>query len=152
MGRFYLFFMRLLKFFVSILCGGGYDVCICEAIMNRINTKHQTAERNYQTGDMIVCFTEQRAGLLRRPLNQILEAKVDAPVYILSGLFPQSPSRFNVLSLIPLWADLISIIAGAFLLQIRIMSLPRDWAQTTLLILSVIAEFWLIWAWNNLFS
>jgi hypothetical protein len=112
----------------------------------------EAVKRNYQTGDMIVCFTEQRAGLFQKPLNQILEANLDAPIYILSGLYPQRPSRFNVLSFIPLWAGLISIIAGAFLLQAQIMSVPLAWAQTTLLILSAIAEFWLIWAWNNLFS
>ncbi len=74
-------------------------------------------KRNYQTGDMIVCFAEQNVGLLHRPLSQILYAKLNAPIYILSGL-----------------------------------SLSQDWAQTTLLILSVIGEVWLIWGWNSLFS
>lgn len=107
---------------------------------------------NWQAGDVIVCFAEQRAGLLYRPLSQILKSKLNIPVYILSGLYPQSPSPFNRLSLIALWAGLSSIIAGSFLLQIRIVSLPPDWAQTILLILSVMTEFWLIWVWNNLFS
>jgi hypothetical protein len=107
---------------------------------------------NWQAGDMIVCFAEQHAGLLYRPLSQILRSNLEVPIYILSGLYPQSQSRFNVLSLIALWAGFISIIAGSFLLQIRLVSLQRDWAQTILLILSVLAEFWLIWVWNNLFS
>lgn len=107
---------------------------------------------NWQVGDMIVCFAEQHAGPLYRPLSQILRSNVQVPIYILSGLYPQSQSRFNRISLIALWAGLISIIAGSFLLQIRIISFSRDWAQTTLLILSVLAEFWLIYAWNNLFS
>ena len=29
-------------------------------------------KRNYQAGDMIVCFAEHRAGLLQKPLTQIL--------------------------------------------------------------------------------
>ena len=107
---------------------------------------------NWQAGDMIVCFAEQRAGLLYRPLSQILQSNLDIPLYILSGLYPQSPSRLNILSFIPLWAGLISIVVISFLLQIRIIALPQDWAQTTLMILSVMAELWLIWAWNNLFS
>ncbi len=107
---------------------------------------------NRQPGDMVVCFAEQRAGLLYRPLSQILQSNLDLPVYILSGLYPQSPSRFNRLSVIALWAGLGSIIAGFSLLQILIVSLPQGWAQTTLLILSVTAELWLIWVWNNLFS
>lgn len=107
---------------------------------------------NWQAGDMIVCFAEQRAGLLYRPLSQILRSNLDIPLYILSGLYSQSPSRLNILSFIPLWAGLISIVVISFLLQIRIIALPQDWAQTTLLILSVTVELWLIWAWNNLFS
>ncbi|HXQ37397.1 MAG TPA: hypothetical protein VN843_25530 [Anaerolineales bacterium] len=107
---------------------------------------------NLQTGDMIVCFAEQHTGLLYRPLSQILRSNLEAPIYILSGLYPQSPSRFNMLSLIALWTGLISIVSGSFLLQIRLVSLPRDWTQTILLIISVMAELWLIWVWNNFFS
>ncbi|MCI0549576.1 MAG: hypothetical protein L0287_01335 [Anaerolineae bacterium] len=107
---------------------------------------------NWQAGDVIVCFTEQRAGLLHRPLSQILRSNLEAPIYILSGLYPQSQSRFNMLSFIALWAGFIGIIASSFLLQIQLVALLQDWTQTILLILSVMAEFWLIWVWNNLFS
>lgn len=107
---------------------------------------------NWQVGDMIVCFAEQHAGLLYRPLSQILRSNLEAPIYILSGLYPQSQSRFNVLSPIALWTGFISIIAGSLLFQIRLVSLPPDWTQTILLIFSVMAELWLIWIWNNLFS
>lgn len=107
---------------------------------------------NLKDGDMIVCFAEQRAGLLRKPLSQILQANLNTPVYILSGLAPQNPSRSNWLSQTLGWTGSVGIIAGSFLLQIRIMSLSENWAQTTLLILSVMVEIWLIWGWNNLFG
>ncbi|HEX9389052.1 MAG TPA: hypothetical protein VF918_22195 [Anaerolineales bacterium] len=110
------------------------------------------AKHNVQPGDTIVCFAEQRTGLFHRPLNQILQSNIKAPVYILSGLTPQNPSRSNWLSQIMVWTGSIGIIAGSALLQIRITSLSQDWAQTTLLILSVIGEAWLIWGWNSLFS
>src|SRR5688572_28561236 len=106
-------------------------------------------KRNYQTDDIIVCFTDQRDGFFYKPLNLILEANLDAPILILSGLYQQ---RLNLLSSIFLWAGWTSIITIAFFLQIRITSLSRDWPQTTLLIVSVIAEFSLIWLWNDLFS
>ncbi|HJR81666.1 MAG TPA: hypothetical protein VJ821_16455 [Anaerolineales bacterium] len=102
-------------------------------------------------GDIIVCFAEQRNGLLHKPLQQVLEENLDAPLYILSDLYSQRSSRLNALSLLLLWAGLLGIIAAAFLIQTRIMSLPRDWSQTTLMLLSVFAELWLIWAWNKLF-
>lgn len=103
---------------------------------------------NYQPGDVIVCFAEQRAGILHKPLSPILQAKLNVPVYILSGLQPQ---KSNWASQVLAWAGSLAIIAGAFLLQIRITALPQDWAQTTLLILLVVVEFWLVGSWNNLF-
>lgn len=112
----------------------------------------EAVKRNYQTGDMIVCFAEQRAGLLSRPLSQILQASLNAPVYILSGLYAQNPSGSNWLFQIAVWAGSIGIIVGSAFLQIRITSLAQDWAQTTLLILSVLGELWLIWGWNSLFG
>lgn len=105
-----------------------------------------------QDGDMIVCFAEQRAGLLRRPLGQILQANLNAPIYILSGLSPQRLSQPSWLSQMLGWAGSIGIIVVSFLLQIRIMSISENWAQSTLLILSMLGEIWLIWGWNNLFS
>jgi hypothetical protein len=107
---------------------------------------------NYRAGDMIVCFAEQRVGLLHRPLSQILQSSLGAPVYILSSLNSENHSRSNWLSEITAWTGATCIIMGAFLLQVRIGAMPRDWAQMTLLILSVIAEAWLIGVWNSLFS
>src|SRR5919108_4299833 len=108
------------------------------------------AKRNYQTGDIIVCFAEHRDGLFLKPLNQILEANLDAPVYTLSSLYTQEYSSANWVSQAILWTGWIGIIAGFFLLQSRIALLPIDWTETTLLILSVTLEFGLIWVWNNL--
>lgn len=107
---------------------------------------------NVRDGDMIVCFAEQRAGLLHRPLSQILQANLETPVYILSGLSPQKFSRPTWLSQTLGWIGSIGIIAGAFLLQIQILSLSENWAQTTLLILSMLGEIGLIWGWNSLLS
>jgi hypothetical protein len=110
----------------------------------------EAVKRNYQAGDMIVCFAEQQAGVWHRPLSQILQSNFKAPVYLLSGLPPQRLPRSNWLSQTIAWSGFVGIIAGSFLLQIRITALPQDWAQTTLLILSVIFETWLIWVWNSL--
>ena len=112
----------------------------------------EVVKHNVQPGDMIVCFAEQQAGLFHRPLSQILQSNLRMPVYILAGLAPQSSSRSNWLPQILVWLGSIGIIIGSALLQIRITSLSENWAQTTLLILSVIGEAWLIWGWNNLFS
>jgi len=109
-------------------------------------------KRNYQTGDMVVCFAEQRAGLLQRPLSQILNSELDAPVYIITGLYRQKHLSWNWISQTLAWSGFIGIMIGFFWLQVEIDQLPRGFANITLLILSIPAEIWLIWVWNNLFS
>ena len=111
----------------------------------------EAIRHNFQMNDVIVCLAEQHVGLLHRPLSQILESQLDLPVYLLSGLNLPGRSISNWLSELIAWIGSISIIVGAFILQIQIASMPKDWAQTTLLILSVVAEAWLLMVWNNLF-
>jgi len=102
--------------------------------------------------DMIVCFAEQRTGLLHRPLSQILRSRLNNPVYILSVLHPQNLPPLNWHSQMMVWLGSMGILVGAFLLQIRIVSMSGYWVQTILLILSVIAETGLIGVWNSLFE
>ena len=109
-------------------------------------------KRNHQRGDLVACFAEQHTGILQRPLSQIMQSNLNIRVYILSGVDAQNLPRTNWFSQIMAWTGSVGIIAGSFLLQIRITSLPQDWAQTTLLIFSVVGEIWLIWVWNHLFS
>lgn len=103
-------------------------------------------------GDMLVCFAEQRTGLLHRPLSQVLRANLSTPIYILSGLSTQKPAGPNRFSQLFGWTGSLGIIIAAFILQIQIVSLSENWVQTSLLILSMLAEIGLIWGWNALFS
>jgi hypothetical protein len=113
----------------------------------------EVVKRTFQPGDRIICFAEQQVGLFHRPLSQILQSNMKMPVYILSDLTsPDGRRSSHWLSQLTAWMGSIGIIAGSAVLQIRIASLSQDWAQTTLLILSVIGEAWLIWGWNSLFS
>lgn len=128
------------------------DARVCTTLKVEIGTNWvQIVKRNYQVGDMIVCFAEQHTGLLHKPLSQILQANINAPVYILSGLPPQNLSHSHGLSQIMAWVGSIGIVVVFFLLQVRLTSLPQDWLQTMLLILSVLGEVCLIAGWNSLF-
>ena len=102
-----------------------------------------------QAGDIVVCFAEQRAGLLQRPLSQILQSDLDVPLYVLSGLYPPRDSSSGWLARAAAWIGSIAIIAGFFVLQSRI-SLLTDWSQTILMLLSTAVEVWAIWVWNSL--
>jgi len=106
---------------------------------------------HYKADDMIVCFAEQRTGLLRRPLSQILESDFKATLYILSGLTPQK-SKSNRLSQMSAWLGCFVIIIGFGLLQAKIIQYPQGWLQNVLLILSLIPGFWLICVWNSRFG
>jgi hypothetical protein len=134
---------------LSALVGG--DEISTEAKVEIGMSWVDVVKRNFQTGDMIVCFEEQRAGLLRRPLSQILKTSLNFPVYILSGLHPQK-SKSNLLSQIMVWSGSIGLIICFGILQVKIGQLPKDWFQNVLLIFSIIIEFWLILVWNNLFD
>ena len=114
--------------------------------MNWINA----VKRNYQTSDMVVFFAEQRAGLLQRPLSQILESNLTVPVYIVSDVHIPKPNS-NWLAQVTAWLGSIGMIAGFGLLQAKIMQASEGWFQTILLMLAVIFEIWLILVWDNLF-
>ena len=105
----------------------------------------------YQDGDMIVCIAEQTVGLRRRPLSQVLESTLKAPIYILSDAKPAA-GLSTLLSQVIAWSGFLGIIAGFFLLQVKITQLPKDWSQTLLFILLLIPELGLIWVWNSIFS
>ena len=110
-----------------------------------------TVKRNYQPGDLVVCFPEQGAGLLQKPLSQVLQSSLKMPVYFISGIFPEKPG-LTWHSQVTLWAGYMGIIFAFCLLQFRIVQLPNDGVQSALLILSTLPEFWLIWVWANLFN
>jgi len=112
----------------------------------------EVVKSNWRVGDVIACFEEKHVEWMHRPLNQILESNLNASVYVLSGLSDHDHPRPDWLSQILVWIGSVGIVAGSGLLQIRIASILRDGVQTTLLILSVVAEVWLIWVWNSLFG
>ena len=111
----------------------------------------EAVKHTYQDGDMIVCMAEQTIGLRRKPLSQILESTLNAPIYILSDKKP-AQGLSPLLSQVIAWAGFLGIIAGFFFLQVKITQLPKDWSQTLLFILLLIPELGLIWVWNSVFS
>lgn len=112
----------------------------------------EAVKRTYQAGDLVVCFAEQRAGLLQRPLSQILQSDLDVPLYILSGLYPQKDTRAKWPAQAVAWIGSIAIIVGFFVFQSRINLLTGDGSQTILMLLSTAVEVGSIWLWNSLFE
>jgi hypothetical protein len=107
---------------------------------------------HWREGDLIVCFADQRTGLMQKPLGQILESKLNATVYFLSG--PAAPVQRTAgwLSRLSLWVGFAVTTIGFFILQVNIDRALRGGVHTVMLVLTVLIEFWLIWVWNTLFS
>jgi hypothetical protein len=103
-----------------------------------------------QPGDMIVCLAEQRHGVWKRPLSQVLESNLDLPIYILSDLYAQDDSYFSWPARLTTWAGFLAIVLGSLWLQVKIYQLPNNWTALWM-VLATALEFWLIWVWNNLF-
>jgi hypothetical protein len=108
-------------------------------------------KQNYQTGDLIVCFAEQRAGLLNKPLSQILQSNLSVPVYILSDMHLPKP-KSNLLSQAMAWSGFLGVLIGFFVLQINIVQISKGGLQSILLFLSIIPEFWFFWVLNSWFQ
>jgi hypothetical protein len=130
----------------------NYDNVSAEAEVMVAKDWVETVKSHWQPGDMVVCFAEQRTGLLHKPLSQILQSDLNIPLYILSGLYPQEDAPSNWVIRAAAWIGFIAIIAGFFVFQARIDLLSKDWTRTVLLLLSVAFEFWAIRLWNRLFE
>lgn len=102
--------------------------------------------------DIIVCHAEQRAGFWHTPLSRVLET-LGAPVWTLSGFYePMNASMAEPLKEIIFWVISIAILIGFTFIQIRVVRLSKDWAQSILLYLSILVEAGLLWAWHHLSS
>jgi hypothetical protein len=102
-------------------------------------------------GDMIVYWDDQPAGLFQKPLNQILRAGLDVPIYMIASLPLQNESHSTVWSMASAWIGFLVIILGSLFLQIKIYQFTRAWA-TPLVLFFTVVEFWLIWGWNKIFG
>lgn len=105
----------------------------------------------YKEGDVIVCFADQRTGLLQRPLSQILESNFHATLYVLSHPARQTNKSNRPLQVVS-WLGFLAILLGFGFVQTNILQLPESSTQSVLLLLTILPEFWLIWVWNSLFG
>ena len=105
---------------------------------------------NWNRGDVVVCFTEQRMGFMNRPLSQMLESNLNATVYVLPEFQSERPRSTWVSSAVN-WSVSIVIIALFFWGQAKLTQMQHDWAHTSLLYLSIFFEAGMIWLWGSLF-
>jgi len=98
--------------------------------------------------DLVVCLSEHVAAARRRgqpSLDLALASDLNAQVYLLSGAYPERGhlTRPWLARTVPATLP-YAIVAMAFLLQVQIARLPRDWVYYILMSLSVLGEAGLI--------
>jgi len=108
---------------------------------------------HWHSGDVIVCFADQRSGIVGKSLHELLSSNIKTPVYVLSGIpLHNEYPRINWVSNTLAWAGSLGLIFGFLLLQIRLIQPIQHGIQSVLLYSSLIAEGGAIWFWNNLFG
>jgi hypothetical protein len=111
----------------------------------------RAVKSNWHEGDVIVCFAGQYAGLLHRPVSQLIESNLKLNTIVLDGAFFVNSPYSKWLSSVIAWAGSLCILGVFFWGQVHISQLPEVWAQNVLMYLSILIEVSLIWGWNTLF-
>lgn len=135
---------------LSALVGDG--TVSVESKIESGNNWLNAVKSNWHAGDVLACFTEQQAGIRRRPLSQLLESNFAATIYVLDDLAQPDRAQSNWKSVAAAWAGSIGIILSFFWLQVKIDQASSNWVDMAILMLSILVEVWLIWIWNSLFG
>ncbi len=101
-------------------------------------------------GDMLACYSEDRVGLLERPMSDILSSSLNMPIYTLSGLNTEHRQRRSYVAQAAAWLVSLGSIAGFFVVQARVVTAIQGWEQSALLLVSLVGEAGLIWVVNSL--
>jgi hypothetical protein len=109
-------------------------------------------ERIRQAGDILACFEGHKVGLLHKCLDQVLESKLDVPIYLLKGYQPATNPSPAFWSKVALWLGSFLIIGGFLWAEATIVELPQDWGHTVLVYLIALILFVSLWFWNSLFT
>lgn len=101
-------------------------------------------------GDLLACYSEDSLGIWERPLSDILSSSLNMSIYTFSGLNSERRQRRNYAAQAAPWLTSLASIGGFFVLQARIVAEVQGWEQSTLLLMSLVAEAGLIWVLNSL--
>lgn len=107
--------------------------------------------RTWRTGDVVACYADQKTGLMRKPLDQVLKSRLGMTIYTLSDYQPIRKSYSTLTSQMLLWLGTLAIAGGFLWAEVKIINMPQDWAHTMLIYACILVEFPLIFLWNSLF-
>jgi hypothetical protein len=106
----------------------------------------------WQAGDVVACFADQKVGLLRKPLNQVLRSSLEATIVTLPDYQPVRNPNAKWIAQASSWLGSLTILGGFLWAEVKIIQLPQDWAHNILIFACVFVEIAVIWVWNLLFA
>lgn len=106
----------------------------------------------WRKGDIVACYANQKVGIMRKALDQILRSSLNMPVYILADARTIKNSKRSFLTQFFFWLGALTIIGGFFWAEAQLTQLPQDWAHSVLIYVCIFAEFAFILLWNSLFT
>ena len=112
----------------------------------------QQVKKLWRQGDIVACYPNQKVGIMRKALDQILRSSLNMPVYILADVQSVKNSKSTFLSQFFFWLGSLAIISGFFWAETRLVQLPQDWAHSALIYVCIFAEFACLLFWNSLFT
>jgi hypothetical protein len=106
----------------------------------------------WRKGDIIACYANQKVGIMRKALDQILRSSLNMPVYILADVHPSKKTTSTLISQFFFWSGALAIISGFFWAEAKLVQLPQDWAHTALIYVCVLIEVGVLVFWNSIFA
>jgi len=123
-----------------------------EIMIEHGNDWVRQVKKLWRKGDIVACYANQKVGIMRQALDQILRPSLNIPVYILADPQSVKDSKLTFLAQFSFWLGALAIIGGFFWAEARLVQLPQDWAHSALIYVCIFAEFVLLLLWNSLFS
>jgi len=123
-----------------------------EILIEHGNDWVQQVKKLWRKGDIVACYANQKAGLMRKALDQILRSSLNMPVYILADTQTVKSSKSGLLSQLLFWSGALAIVGGFFWAEAQLVKLPQDWAHSALIYVCVFIEIAVLSFWNSLFT
>jgi len=123
-----------------------------EIIIEHGNDWVRQVKKLWRKGDIVACYANQKAGILRKALDQILRSSLNMPVYILADARAVKSTKSTLLAQSFFWLGSLAVVGGFFWAEARLVQLPQDWAHSALIYVCLFAEFVFILLWNSLFT
>lgn len=99
--------------------------------------------------DLVACYSESSPRLNRKPLSDLLTIALERPVYVFHPMsFPKLTTAERIAESLA-WLRSILVLVGFLILQIKLVQMPNNWVNSSLLYLSLFLEVGLLWVLNR---